>query len=79
MLARTASTPGLPLITRGDVPQDELAALRETLAEVAADPALTDVRDPLLLAGFAFLPPEAYADVMALEQAAAGRGYAVLA
>jgi ABC-type phosphate/phosphonate transport system substrate-binding protein len=79
VLTRTASTPGLPLITRGHVPQDELAALREALAEVAADPALTNVRDSLLLAGFAFLPLKAYADVMALEQAAAERGYPVLA
>ena len=79
VLARTASTPGLPLVTRANAPPAELAALREALAEVAADPALSRSRERLLLTGFAILPEAAYGRVAALEREAASVGYPVLA
>jgi ABC-type phosphate/phosphonate transport system substrate-binding protein len=79
ILARTASTPGLPLVTRAEAPPAELATLREALVEVAADPALSEIRNQLLLTRFAVLPEDAYGRVAALERAASEAGYPVLA
>ncbi len=79
VLAETGTTPALPLVTCGGAPAGEVAALREALAEVAADPALERVRAGLLVAGFRVLPEDAYERVTALEREAASAGYPALA
>ncbi|MBX9884697.1 MAG: PhnD/SsuA/transferrin family substrate-binding protein [Novosphingobium sp.] len=78
VLADTARTPGLPLITRGAASDAELALLRGALDDFAADPATAPLRDVLGLGGFAVLPESAYDAVLALERAAAALGYPVL-
>lgn len=79
VLARTASTPSLPLVTRPGAPAKEIEAVRSALAEVGADPALAGLRRALLLEGWAVLPSDAYAVVTQYERRAAAAGYAILA
>lgn len=78
ILAETAKTPGLPLITRIGASDADLALLRGALDDFAADPAAARVRDVLGLGGFAQQPESAYAVVQALEREAAALGYPVL-
>lgn len=78
VLATTMTSPGLPLVTRIDLDEGELAALRRALDEVASDPALADARAALLLDGFELLPGDAYDRVLQLERDAAALGYPVL-
>ena len=78
ILAETAKTPGLPLITRAAASEDEVATLRSVLADFADDPAAAPLRDVLGLSGFALLPDGAYDAVLALEREAVALGYPVL-
>jgi hypothetical protein len=48
VLAWTAAMPGLPLITASGTPDETRRILADVLDEVAADPALADVRATLL-------------------------------
>lgn len=79
ILAETAKTPGLPLITRGAASDGEVALLQGALAEFARDPAMARVRDVLGLESFAVLEPDDYGAVLALEREAAALGYPKLA
>ena len=79
ILAETAKTPGLPLITRAAASEDEIAPLRAALDDFAQDPAAAPLRDTLGLMGFAVLAASAYDAVPTLEQEAAALGYPVLA
>ncbi len=79
VLAWTPASPSLPLISAAGTNADEIAALRTALAGIAADPALTGLRDDLLLEDFVELPCNAYAAVTALEASAAAEGYPRLA
>ncbi len=78
VLAWTAESPGLPLITAGDTDAPTLAALREALVEAACDPHLADVRDALLLEGFSVLREPHYQAVSDLAQGAVELGYPLL-
>lgn len=78
ILAETAKTPGLPLITRGDATADELAALRHALDRFAEDPAVAGPREILAITGFHPLPDAAYDRVLELEAQAAALGYPVI-
>ena len=75
ILAETAKTPGLPLITRADAGDGEVAALREALGQLAIDPAMAKVRDALGLRGFEILPESAYDRVLDMEREARSLGY----
>ncbi len=66
VLAWTAASPGLPLITGAGTDAPTLAALRQAIDEVAGDPALAAVRDALLLDGVAVFEPGAYDAVLAI-------------
>jgi ABC-type phosphate/phosphonate transport system substrate-binding protein len=79
VLSWTRATPGLPLITSATTDAALLAALRQALTEVAADPALAVVRTELLLDGFEILPAGAYDDILALERDAIAQNYPTLA
>ena len=74
-LAWTSSSPGLPLITAGDVDEPTLAALQGALDDAAHDPSLVDVRQALLLDGFSLLREPHYHAVLHLEQRAIDLGY----
>jgi ABC-type phosphate/phosphonate transport system substrate-binding protein len=74
----SARTPGLPLITAGGIDTVTLGALREVLAEAAADPQLAEVREALLLEGFSPLPLNYYQLTLHLEERARALGYAEL-
>lgn len=75
VLARTAPTPGLPLITRASASDAEVTALRRALDAVTCTPAAAT----LGLRGFAVLPEGAYDAVLALEREAIALGYPELA
>lgn len=79
ILAETAKTPGLPLITRGTASNEEIALLRAALADLARDPATAALRDVLGLEAFAVLEAGDYDAVLALEREAEALGYPVLA
>ena len=79
ILAETAKTPGLPLITRADASADAVEALRRALLAFADEPAAAPLRDVLGLSGFAVLPDGTYDAVLALEREAVALGYPVLA
>ena len=79
ILAWTPASPSLPLVSAAATDAAEIAALRVALAEIAADPALSALRDELLIEDFVELPPNAYAAVTALEASAAAEGYPLLA
>ena len=78
VLAWTAPSPGLPLITSRHTSERTRHALLRALHEVAGDPALHDVRAALLLDGFEPLPLDAYEAVLELERDAATAGYSTL-
>ena len=75
VLAWSAAAPGLPYITRADIGEDELAALRQGLLAAAAEPALAAARRALALTGFEVLPLEAYAAIDEMEAVAISLGY----
>jgi len=78
VLAETVRTPSLPYITRASASDAELAALREALFALIADPAAKDVCDTLGLRGFEVLPESSFDAVIGLEREAAAMGYPVL-
>jgi ABC-type phosphate/phosphonate transport system substrate-binding protein len=75
VLAWTAESPGLPLITSLDTTPEVRDALRRALASVARDPTLAPVRQNLRLDGFEMLTLADYDAVLALEQEAQKAGY----
>ncbi len=68
----------MPFITAAATSDTTLQALRSSLAGVAADPALSSVRDRLFLDGFDLEPASGYCQVLLLEREAAQLGYAKL-
>jgi ABC-type phosphate/phosphonate transport system substrate-binding protein len=78
VLAWTAPSPGLPLITAMATDAATRAALGRALADAARDPALREARAELQLEGVDALPASAYEAVLDLERAAVARGYPVL-
>lgn len=70
VIARSASAPALPFITRRDIAPAELDALRRGLQAAIADPALADVRSQLLIAGIEILPLRVYDRMLQMEQEA---------
>lgn len=60
VIGSTASAPGLPLITAAATTPGELGALRRALTAASADPALSDVREALFIAGFEVVPQAAW-------------------
>jgi ABC-type phosphate/phosphonate transport system substrate-binding protein len=79
ILAWTAASPCLPLITSASTDDRTLGLLRAALDAVSADAALAEVRARLLLASFSLNPDESFAEVRALAQAAVVAGYPSLA
>lgn len=74
VLGWTPAAPGLPLITALGTGDAALAAIREVLAEVAADAGLAAARAALGLTGYAVLPEDAYDAVLAMRARADAAG-----
>lgn len=79
VLTTTASTPGLPLITRGDASDDELLLLRGSLGRVITEPTFAEARDVLSLKDFAVLSDADYEPVAELARFAHRLGYPAIA
>jgi len=75
VLAETPGGPGLPLITRGEASDEEVAVLREALAGVLADPGLAAARQTLGLVGMEVLGDADYAVLARYASEAAALGY----
>ena len=74
VLAQTEAAPALPYITRRDIAPDDLRRLQTGLLRACGDPALSDVRAALLLAGVVVLPLSAYDRILDMEAAADAAG-----
>lgn len=79
ILAWSSPSPALPFVTGLDTEPATIELLRAVLEDIAIAPALTSLRDALLIDGFEQLPLQAYRSILALEQSAADQGYATLA
>ena len=71
VLAITPAAAAPPLVTRRDLPAEELAILRRVLSDVIADPAISWARSTLLLEGFVQRPLAAYASIEEMARIAA--------
>lgn len=69
-IARSASAPALPYITRLDIVPDDLRRLRDGLEAATLDPGLAEARRALLIAGLAILPLQAYDRLLEMEREA---------
>jgi ABC-type phosphate/phosphonate transport system substrate-binding protein len=78
ILAETAKTPGLPLITHLAASDETVGILRAALQDLSRDPAAAALRGTLGLSGFEWLPESAYDAVLEIERAAQALGYPVL-
>ena len=78
ILAETAKTPGLPLITEAAASDEAVATLRAALYDLSRDPAAAALRGTLGLSGFEVLPESIYDAVLAIERDALALGYPVL-
>lgn len=79
VLTATASTPGLPLVTRGDASDDELLLLRSSLGRAITEPNLAEARAVLSLKDFAVLSDADYEPVAELARFAHRLGYPEIA
>ncbi|MBZ5759735.1 MULTISPECIES: phosphate/phosphite/phosphonate ABC transporter substrate-binding protein [Rhizobium] len=79
ILAETPEGPGLPFITSIRTTDDEIAAIRLVLDEVALATELVEVREVLSLRRFEVLPESAYQRLAELARDAASLGYPVIA
>jgi ABC-type phosphate/phosphonate transport system substrate-binding protein len=75
ILAETPMGPGLPYITRHSATDEEVAALRMSLAEVIADLANAEATGILGLAGIELLSDADYAELEAFDAEARRLGY----
>jgi len=72
VLDQTDPAPGLPYITRKDISDDELEALRTGLFAALADPELSDARADLLLKGAECIDLDAYDAIRHMEAIGTG-------
>jgi ABC-type phosphate/phosphonate transport system substrate-binding protein len=70
VIARSASAPALPYVTRRDIAPSELERLRAGLQAAIADPTLAAVRSQLLIADMEILPLDAYDRMLEMEREA---------
>lgn len=75
ILGETPMGPGLPYITRLAITDSEIAAMREALAEVIADPANSEVTDTLGLTGIEIFSDTEYAELERFDAEARRLGY----
>jgi ABC-type phosphate/phosphonate transport system substrate-binding protein len=78
VIARSASAPALPYVTRRDVSPEDLERLRAGLRAATLDPELSDARSALLIAGVEIMPLEAYDRMLEMEREADRAGSMVM-
>ncbi len=78
-IGRTASAPGLPLITSLRFSDREADLIANTVAAVLNGPETQESRERLGIRGFSKLEVGDYAGILSMEKEAAGLGYPVLA
>jgi len=82
ILCRTASAPAVPYVTRAEMDEAVVAALRSALAHAASatdEPALAAAREALLLDGVEVRDPDDYRRIIAFAETARACGYPRLA
>lgn len=79
VIAWSGPAPALPFVTAAGRSDGDVAALRDALTSVLADPAVQDARAALLLRGVEVLDDAAYGAILAMEREAVAAGYARLA
>ena len=70
VIAKSASAPNLPYITRRDISATELQKLRDGLQAAVTDPALAEARSALLIAGVEIVLLQAYDHILQMEREA---------
>jgi len=75
IIGETPMGPGLPYITKGTASDERMAALRESLSDAIADPALEKALDVLGLTGIEILDDGDYAELERLRDEALRLGY----
>lgn len=78
-IGRTASVPGLPLVTSLAFRETEAETIARTVKSVFEDASLADDRSRLLIRGFSTLSDADYAPILEMERFAAAHGYPKLA
>jgi ABC-type phosphate/phosphonate transport system substrate-binding protein len=78
IIARSASAPALPYVTRRDIAASDLEKLRAGLRAAMADPALAEPRAVMQLAGLEMVPLQAYDRMLEMEQEADRAGSLVI-
>jgi ABC-type phosphate/phosphonate transport system substrate-binding protein len=78
VIAKSASAPALPYITRRDIAPVDLQRLRDGLRTAIDDPALADTRSALLIKGVEILPLSAYDRMLEMEREADRAGMLVV-
>jgi ABC-type phosphate/phosphonate transport system substrate-binding protein len=79
VLSQTARGPGLPLITRANASDEEVAGLRRVLEKAVTDPALAETRATLSLTEFAVLSDADYEPLAEFEREADRLNYPAVA
>jgi ABC-type phosphate/phosphonate transport system substrate-binding protein len=70
VIARSASAPALPYVTRRDIASGDLQKLRAGLQSAVTDPALAETRAAMLIAGVEIVPLKAYDRMLEMEREA---------
>lgn len=78
IIARSASAPALPFVTRRDVAPADLEKLRAGLRAAMIDPALAEPRAAMQLEGMEIVPLQAYDRLLEMEQEADRAGSLVV-
>ncbi len=78
VIARSASAPALPYVTRRDISPEDLQRLRAGLRAAMTDPDLSETRSAMLIAGVEIVPLEAYDRMLEMEREADRAGSMVM-
>ena len=78
VIARSASAPALPYVTRRDIAVSDLEKLRAGLRAAMADPVLAETRAAMMLAGLEIIPLQAYDRLLEMEREADRAGSLVV-
>ena len=78
IIARSASAPALPYVTRRDIAPGDLEKLRAGFRAAMANPALADTRGAMQLSGFEVVPLQAYDRLLEMEREADRAGSLVV-
>jgi ABC-type phosphate/phosphonate transport system substrate-binding protein len=78
IIARSASAPALPFVTRRDIAPSDLDKLRAGLRAAMTDPTLAEPRKAMQIAGLEIVPLQAYDRLLEMEREADRAGCLVL-